>query len=412
MKPDVSSFSTARYISHALRWSGPSISTPKYLAPFEGANTLGKTQSEWPLRRYQQHVSAYTSRNLAYQSDGANAFAGIAAELTEKSGMSGMLLGMPACAFDWAILWTPNGAVTRLLDFPSWAWAGWKGVIDMPQNTYSLYDQRWLRKGTWIDWCKVDEKGEIVRLWDPARDNLMVSKLAAEVVESHSTEAGEDDGEGVKSSSEGADKDDEACPTYGWPPESGPYGRNFHDDIASLLSRFAKPEIRVPRIEHVSVGLLYFSTPIVSFCNFEWDEKGTFENMSQILDTDNRVCGFVKRNGNEEASSTCSGIAHLLLLSAASYGVLSIARGYIDSFAPCYQQSSLVGPDDDLPEDPQSPDYLNIMLPCPSEESVKATRGLETEKMAVSENAGVGFLHMNAIQKAFGGACWQEVLVR
>jgi len=45
--------------------------------PLEGANTLGRTPPPWPLRRYAQRVHAYAVRQLTYQSDALNAFAGI-----------------------------------------------------------------------------------------------------------------------------------------------------------------------------------------------------------------------------------------------------------------------------------------------------------------------------------------------
>src|SRR5438045_3263951 len=93
------------------------------VAPLEGANTLGRTPSPWPLRSYTQHVGAYTMRQLTYQSDALNAFAGMGKALAASMASTRMFYAMPAVVFDWAILWMGSLKLRNLkrrFGFPSW----------------------------------------------------------------------------------------------------------------------------------------------------------------------------------------------------------------------------------------------------------------------------------------------------
>jgi hypothetical protein len=91
-----------------------------------------------------------------------------------------MFYAIPAVMFDWAILWTGHLILRNLkrhAEFPSWAWVGWEGEISMANDIYSSFDQHWLLTRTWIEWYIVLEDGEAVLVWDPERDESIVSSL-------------------------------------------------------------------------------------------------------------------------------------------------------------------------------------------------------------------------------------------
>jgi len=150
--------------------------------PFKGANVLGRTQSEWPLARYGDHVRAFASRNLTYQSDVLNAFSGMERALAKDMGNTKVWFGLPGAAFDWALLWSPppGRSLERRDGFPSWSWAGWIGDINMALSHRSAFDEKWLRQRTWISWFvkasgdNTDE--DLVPVWDPKDCNKCKSR--------------------------------------------------------------------------------------------------------------------------------------------------------------------------------------------------------------------------------------------
>lgn len=147
--------------------------------PFEGANTFGETRSEWPLRRFAQHVEAFSSRQLTYPSDKLNAFAGIQKAVARGMGDTEMWFGLPAAAFDWAILWQewPQAEPRYQNGFPSWSWAGFDGQVTMPTDHFSEFDQTWLRERTWIKWWISDADGRIVPVWDVPHERASCEAL-------------------------------------------------------------------------------------------------------------------------------------------------------------------------------------------------------------------------------------------
>jgi hypothetical protein len=82
---------------------------------------------------YQELVEIYSTRNLSYAEDVANAFGGFGSVFAECCG--GIFLnGIPTAAFSASLLWKPRGAISRRISlsgssFLSWAWAGWLGTI-------------------------------------------------------------------------------------------------------------------------------------------------------------------------------------------------------------------------------------------------------------------------------------------
>lgn len=75
---------------------------------------------------------------MSYYSDKLNAFAGIGAVFARYMGTE-LLFGLPKTNLNTALLWSPDGTLERLPEFPSWSWAGWKGKVWYgSQHTLSL----------------------------------------------------------------------------------------------------------------------------------------------------------------------------------------------------------------------------------------------------------------------------------
>lgn len=82
---------------------------------------------------YMNAVASYTTRNLSYEADALDAFAGVAASLS-FSLRSNFCFNIPDKYFDHAVLWHPKNTIYRRKEsgrplFPSWTWSGWSGEI-------------------------------------------------------------------------------------------------------------------------------------------------------------------------------------------------------------------------------------------------------------------------------------------
>jgi hypothetical protein len=88
-------------------------------------------QNIWNI--YREAVNSFTCRDITSHADTVNAFAGMT-ELIRQGTNTKFWYGIPAFAFDQALLWYPKEPVQRRRDldgnelFPSWSWAGWKGA--------------------------------------------------------------------------------------------------------------------------------------------------------------------------------------------------------------------------------------------------------------------------------------------
>ncbi|KAK3343477.1 heterokaryon incompatibility protein-domain-containing protein [Lasiosphaeria hispida] len=158
----------AYFVCRTNVWREDLVAESSDILPFEGANILGKTSSEWPWGRYADHVRAFASRDLTYPSDVLYAFSGIEKALARSMDGTKMWYALPAAAFDWAILWSapPGGRLQRRQGFPSWSWTGWAGDINMAMNTWSELDQKWLRERTWVEWHVTNASGEYLPVWE------------------------------------------------------------------------------------------------------------------------------------------------------------------------------------------------------------------------------------------------------
>lgn len=89
-----------------------------------------REQNIW--NTYRQGVNAFTSRNITFDGDNANAFDGMS-ELIRRGANTKSYFGIPSFTFDQALLWYSKECLRRRKDkdeselFPSWSCVGWKG---------------------------------------------------------------------------------------------------------------------------------------------------------------------------------------------------------------------------------------------------------------------------------------------
>lgn len=408
--------------------------------PMEGANTLGRTASRWPLRIYSQNVVAYTIRQLTYQSDIINAFTGIAKAMAVTMADTRMFHALPAVAFDWAILWTGR-LMSRRLErydkFPSWTWVGWKGEIMMAGDIYCSFDHKWLLGRTWIEWYieNEDEDGGTVLMWDPDRDETIVSTLITdwestsndsqeievatqpEEERINDNEAEEQDAEAENENETGArndeseyDSDEEEgeeaiCPTYGRPSPNNPYGRSINLKLLALLpERLDSTQLTPPRLTHSTPGTLVFSTVVANFRIDAFSSPTTRGSIFKLRDSADRVCGFIWDDAERTQSTRPEQqVREILLLSQASPGTLSAMKSEDVGFAEEYQEqktkedsSEPRGDGEYILGEWHSWDFFNIMLPV----RIDKDNERNDERPCVYEREGIGLLHKNALAHA------------
>ena len=73
-------------------------------------------------------LNQYSCRTMTKTEDALNAFSGILECLKFKY-KDGFFWGLPVADFQWGLLWQLATPPTRREGFPTWSWAGWKGVI-------------------------------------------------------------------------------------------------------------------------------------------------------------------------------------------------------------------------------------------------------------------------------------------
>lgn len=82
----------------------------------------------------------YSKRNLSDEADVVAAVSGILQRYTEELGQP--LFGIPEKMFDYTLCWSPaEDVIERRLMYPSWSWAGWKGVIRFEDNLDPLHSR-------------------------------------------------------------------------------------------------------------------------------------------------------------------------------------------------------------------------------------------------------------------------------
>jgi Heterokaryon incompatibility protein (HET) len=102
------------------------------------------------LSQYFGAVNEFNSRDLSFEKDVPNAFAGILTIMGRKFD-GGFFYGLPQLSFDFALLWQPDRWNTQsvrrrvsettgdiLPSLPSWSWFGWKGKLEWPMYWQSV----------------------------------------------------------------------------------------------------------------------------------------------------------------------------------------------------------------------------------------------------------------------------------
>ncbi|MCJ1460580.1 hypothetical protein MMC28_010962 [Mycoblastus sanguinarius] len=121
------------------------------------------------IAKFEELIRDYTMRDLSYESDIHNAFAGIARYIS--SGLKTSLChGIPRAFLDWMLLWDHSEPLQRREKAPSWSWAGWIGR-SWPHiwQWYHANIQKVRmaqRKRTWITWYEriAHESSECIRI--------------------------------------------------------------------------------------------------------------------------------------------------------------------------------------------------------------------------------------------------------
>lgn len=77
---------------------------------------------------YTHSVEQFTHRDMTFQSDVLNAFAGLEQIFASCFG-SPFAFGIPETLLDLGLMWRPTCQLKRRIGFPSWSWAGWIGRV-------------------------------------------------------------------------------------------------------------------------------------------------------------------------------------------------------------------------------------------------------------------------------------------
>jgi hypothetical protein len=90
-----------------------------------------RDRSDIELREaYFKYVEEYKKRNLSYDSDALNAFAGVINYFRDEIDIASTI-GIPNATFGLDLLWNAEDYLKRRSGFPSWSWVGWVGSIRM-----------------------------------------------------------------------------------------------------------------------------------------------------------------------------------------------------------------------------------------------------------------------------------------
>lgn len=133
-------------------------------APLDFMSSLGDASTSTPWDLYRRAVDDYTKRNLTWESDAVNAFAGV--EHIVRQGMNTKFwFGLPSFAFEQALLWNAREPLERRTKsneelFPSWSWAAWRGQV-------SYRGRGWKNSVLWdflpvIRWYVREDKQKII----------------------------------------------------------------------------------------------------------------------------------------------------------------------------------------------------------------------------------------------------------
>ncbi|KAF2456109.1 heterokaryon incompatibility protein-domain-containing protein [Lineolata rhizophorae] len=413
----------------AAVWREDVMAETDLVKPFESANTLGRTMNPAPLKRYEQHLTAYLERNLTYPSDALNAFAGIQKATATSLHNTRVWYGAPAAVFDWALLWDSVLKVTRRELFPSWSMMGFEGHV-LPANvSWPDDDQRWLLHRTWIEWYIVTGDGKVELVWHPERDDAAISPLVEEALKERSIETNQegeqlssDVDEVVTSDDEDDVEEEEDCPTYGIPLAGNPYGRSMNNRFLSQNSSQPRSETFTTTKMRLPLGTLCFST--LSVCYRVLPSKLVTHHRQEsntllLCDRDNTKCGIIWNSTLPKSTpDTANGKSEpheLILLSYASPNTTSELdrEGAAEAAGldrPYWPSKQLPGVDGEhIGPYWHAWDYFNVMMIAPK---VVDDDDAEGGRPCLSERVGLGLLHKDALDKSLElGPQWKNVFL-
>ncbi|KAH4113992.1 hypothetical protein HBH47_202280 [Parastagonospora nodorum] len=104
---------------------------------------------------FTDRLDEYLPRDLTFQSDILNAFMGVMRQLWNSPEPKFHFWGLPFTSnqFLVALLWLPeckSGLLTRRYGFPSWTWAGWKGITSILGELYNWPDDNSLNVSAYV----------------------------------------------------------------------------------------------------------------------------------------------------------------------------------------------------------------------------------------------------------------------
>jgi hypothetical protein len=115
------------------------------LLPSRDHSSLGlemENISNW--RVYKYAVAEYSSCELSFEADMLNAFIGISSFLSKSIFLGWPFrMGIPSCCIDVGLLWQPAMRLRRRsgAHLPSWAWVGWVGMINYPDEHENVFER-------------------------------------------------------------------------------------------------------------------------------------------------------------------------------------------------------------------------------------------------------------------------------
>jgi hypothetical protein len=135
---------------------------------FEAQNELWEPPAAdnmdfWNLRSSYHHcVEAYMKRNLSWDSDALNAFAGIINHIRVDRHLD-TFWGLPVSTFGQDIFWQPKMLMNRRDGFPSWSWLGWKGPMRVRgARDVNVYKQQ-QSLSSWIWWYRIERNANVLK---------------------------------------------------------------------------------------------------------------------------------------------------------------------------------------------------------------------------------------------------------
>jgi hypothetical protein len=123
-----------------------------------------------PYRLYTKVVFRYSGRALSYEADALDAIAGLVNRIARTLG-SDTVEGLLTTHFDLCLLFYHpfKWSIERRAEFPSWAWAGWKGATGIWNPAFDgLSADRWLATKRHIKWYRRDLRtGDVKLICEP-----------------------------------------------------------------------------------------------------------------------------------------------------------------------------------------------------------------------------------------------------